>query len=252
MSALYKTSSASIVRSVANRYIRLVGYINPEVLLPPMIREYFSEIGYIDMYPFFKTLRIGAVHPFAMMLYQEVSGVTTDVNLFPSITVADTSDSETNDTLGNSHDSFMLTASDVARLKDAVNDKSILTSTGNIERMELATKVGFPIYGVKHTFRANHNIDLNIWGDNKDMVSMIFDMLSHFVNAYKDRMKEEGIIIAGAVNGRRSGDINVEFGKLLYGANLTVPVIIESSSMVVDVEVDEINKVVNIAEYSIT
>jgi hypothetical protein len=249
---IYKASGATIVRGSASRYIRLIGYVNPEIIFPSMIQEYFTETGYSQMYPYFRTLRIGAVHPFAMLLFQEISGSTLDVNLFPSITIADTSDSETYDTLGRDRDDFMLGAEEVERLKYGVSTGSILTSDGNILMLENATKNGNKIYGTKSTYRSNHNIDMNIWGDNKDMISMIYDMLKHFIVAKRDTLREYGISIEGSVNGRRSGDINVEFGKLLYGANVTVPAIIETSSMVMDVSTEDIARINSTAEYSLT
>lgn len=238
---IHKTSGAYITRPSATELIRLVGYANPEIILPGIIRKYFEEVGYMSMYPYFKSLRIGSIHPFAMLLYQETTGQNLDVSLFPSITIADTSDAEVYDTLGREHEDIMLGASEVALLKAAVASGEILTSSQNIVRMEDVTKDGNKINGVMHTYNASHNIDLNIWGDNKDMVSLIYDLLKHCVLSNISKLHEQGIAIEAAMSGRRSGDINVEFGKLLYGANVTIPAVIKTKSMVIDLPVEEIS-----------
>jgi len=236
MSADYKVSNAYIVRPEANRIMRLVEYANPEIIFPTLIQEYFNEVGYMKMYPYFSTLRISSIHPFALMLYQEVSGTKVEVSLFPSITVADSSDSEVYDTIGREHTEMMLGAEDVERLKDGVARKLVLTSDENITRLEAATANGKKVFCTAKSFRANHNIDMNIWADNKDMVSLIYDLLKHFIISNLNTLHILGIDIEGAISGRRSGDVNVEFGKLLYGANVTIPAIIETSDLVVDLE----------------
>lgn len=243
MSNLYKVSGATIVRPSQTRTIRLVGYNNPEVVLPELLKEYFADVGYMEMYPNFKTLRISAVHPFAILLLQETTGVKSDVNLFPSITIADTSDAETYDTLGRESSNIMFGAEEVARLKWEYLRGNILTSSGNITRMENATNGGNKINGIMTSYRANHNVDLNIWADNKDMVSLIFDLLKHFIISNITKLHAMGIDVEGAINGRRSGDINLDFGKLLYGANITVPMIIRTTNMSIDLEVEEVTDI---------
>jgi hypothetical protein len=138
-------------------------------------------------------------------------------------------------------------------LEDAVRRNLVITSASNMTRMKSATAGGKKINGVKHMFRANHNIDINIWGDNKDMVSLIFDLIKHFVISSIDTLHELGIDVNGSLSGRRSGDVNVEFGKLLYGANVTIPTVIQTTSMVVDLPIEEIaaTKINAVGDYQI-
>lgn len=240
MSNTIKVSGAQIIRPMETEIIQLVGYSNPEIILPNLIRDYFTRVGYMSMYPNFKTIRIGAIHPFAVLLYQEVSGQQLDVSLFPSITIADTSDSENYQTLSRDIRETTFNESDVANLKYEVQKKTILTSDENIARLELATANGATVPCKIHSYRANHNIDLNIWGDNKDMVSLIYDLLKHCIISNINELHNLGIDVEGAVTGRRSGDINVEFGKLLYGANVTIPATITTHSMYVDITSNEV------------
>ena len=246
MSTAYKVSGATIKASSDMRTIRLVGYSNPEVIFPSLIRNYFLEIGFMEKYPYFKTLKIGSIHPFALLLAQEVAGAKYDMSLFPSITIADTSDAEAQSVLARDRSEFMLTAKMVAEMKYEYNKGTILASAENIARLEAGTLNDSKLTAITKSYTANHNIDLNIWADNKDMVSIIYDILKHFIISNIEKLhREYNINIEESINGRRSGDINVDFGKLLYGSNITVPAKILTTSMEVNFTEKEITDFVS-------
>ncbi len=241
MGTIYKGSQATIVHPSATRTIRVVEYINPELVLPGLLQSYFLEVGFSSMYANFATLRIGAVHPFALLLYQSVKGVDLNTNVFPSITISDSSDTEVSDLLARGEDQFIMDASDVSRLIVFRDAGRILMSDDAVTRLEAATADDGTVVGHNKDIRSRHSIDFNIWSDNKDMTSLIYDLTRHFiVSEILTLHNEHGIDIQDPITGRRSGDINVEFGKLLYGANLTVSATIETTNMIVDLPEEEI------------
>jgi len=232
--------------------IRIVEYANPETVLPKMIQEYFKELGYSSIYPNFNTLRIGAIHPFALLLFQDITNQSLDLSVFPSITVSDTSDSEVFDELGRGYVEMSLDADDIATIVTARQDGFLLLSDESVSRLQQATMGGEKVIGKQRRYKANHNIDLNIWSENKDMTGMLYDMVKHFVMGNIHTLHEKGIDVLSPLTGRRSGDINVEFGKILFGANITVPVTIETASMIVDMPLEALETVTVQPDFHVT
>ena len=241
MGEIFKGSQATIVHPAATRTIRISEYINPELIFPDLLQGYFLEVGFSSMYPNFSTLRIGAVHPFALLLYQTIKGQELSVNLFPSITVSDSSDTEVSDTLAREENQFTMGAAEVSTLIVYRDEGRILMSDDAVTRLGTATADDGRVVGHKKDIRSRHSIDFNIWSDNKDMTSLIYDLVKHFVvSEILTLHNEYGIDVIDPINGRRSGDINVEFGKLLYGANITVSATINLANMIVDLPEEEI------------
>jgi len=253
MANVYKPSRAKIIRPAATRWIRIIEYANPEQILPPLMHEFFLELGYSSMYPNFKNLRIGAVHPFALLLFQEVMGVTKlDLSVFPSITISDSSDAEVYSELSRGYENYQLSAEHLAKIAGSASSGKLILSDENLLRLETAVAGGATINASKVSYRSNHNIDINIWSENKDLTSLIYDMVKHFIMGNINRLRIEGMDIQSPIGGRRSGDINVEFGRLLYGANVTVSAVIDTANMWVDVPIGEIATIITDPDYSVT
>lgn len=238
------TSQAQIRRAL----VRVVEYANPELILPPLLREYFLEVGYSEMYPNFKGVRIGTVHPFALLLFQEVLGQRLDLNVFPSVTVSDTSDTEVFDTLGRDIEDVVFNEEQITQMLGYVDSGQLLLADSGKTALLDAVAGGNVVTGRKVGYRVNHNVDLNIWSDNKDITSLVYDLVKHFIISNIAKLHEEGLDAQSAIVGRRSGDINVEFGSLLYGANITVPITIHTSSTLFDVEYGVIAEVDTVTE----
>lgn len=239
MGSIYKSSRAEVVATTANRRIIIAEYVSPEIEICKLLREYFQQIDFATQHPKFGEVRIGTVHPFALLLFQEVSGTKVDVNLFPSITIADSSDSEAFETLAKEYNQFMLDAADVALMKGHVEEGVLKCSDAAMARLETATLSDGKVLAEQTTYSANHSIDLNIWSENRDVVSLLYDLTKGFIISKIAELHGVGVdVLGGPLSGRRSGDVNVEFGRLLYGGNVTMPAVIRTSYMVVNLAYD--------------
>jgi hypothetical protein len=216
-------------------------YANPEIIIPRMLQDYFQEVGFSSLYPNFKTLRIGAVHPFALLLFQESLGQQLDISVFPSITVADSSDTEVFSELGRGYENYMVDSEQLTAMLGQAEAGNLIISDDNISRIKTIIAAGGSISGTKTSYRSQHSVDLNIWSDNKDITSIVYDFVKHFIIGNIQRLHNEvGLDIQNPISGRRSGDINVEFGHILYGANITLSLTIDTASMILDVPVQEV------------
>lgn len=249
--SIYKTSKANVIKSAENSIVRILEYLNPEVIWPQLLRAYFLEVGWASMYPNFSTLRIGAVHPFALLLFQDVMGQQLDLSVFPAITITDSSDNEVYDTLARDANLHMYDGADIAKIKAGKESKQFLISDENMTKLETATAGGGKIAGRRSSFRTNHTVDLTIWSDNKDLTSILYDAVKQFILSSMSLLHKSGFDIQNPVSGRRSGDINVEFGKLLYGSSVTVPAVIETSTMEFDVSTEAITTIAVNPEYHV-
>jgi len=61
-------SAATVVSN--NRNIKVVSALNPETKIIDTLSTYLSNAGYSEMFPNFDTVNIGAVHPFALLLFK--------------------------------------------------------------------------------------------------------------------------------------------------------------------------------------
>jgi hypothetical protein len=158
--------------------------------------------------------------------------------------VSDTSDSETDDLLARGQENYQLNAEMLATILGAVQTGALLLSDENKATLQTATANGGTVNAVKINHRATHSIDLNIWSENKDLTSLIYDLVKQFIMGNLYALLQQGLTIHGSISGRRSGDINLEFGQLLYGANIVVPAVIDTATMVIDTPVGAINHIV--------
>jgi len=240
----YVTSQSEIIRP-ADQTILLLQYINAEELLVPLLRQFLQALSFDTIFPNFKGVRISTIHPFVLLIAAEtIEGATLPKNLFPSITIADMSDTETVETLGKDFSSFAITAEDIARLKGEFATGRMIARPDAFTLLESAL-AGQPSLAARHwLFGAQHTLHFNIWSDNKHVTSTLYDIVRQFLVAHVAVTHADlGIDYQAALSGRRSGDINVEFGKILYGANVSVPCSIRSNIMEVDLPTEIISDV---------
>lgn len=229
----YLASSAEVRPQVSNRLIRVIDSENPETVLSRMLREYFVEIGFSEMYPNFGNLNIGVVHPFILLLFADVMGEKQNLNVFPSVTIADSTQDEANQTLSHESNYIVLTASDIQTFKNYRDRKKLFISDNGIDHLEQGTLDNKILVGRQTISTTLHTFDFNIWSANKDITSLIFDMVDSFLTSEIESLHNNGLDLQSK-GGRKTGDVNMEFGKILYGANLTASVAVRHSSMVVN------------------
>jgi len=245
------TTNAKIIPSSSTKTIIIAEYVNPEAILPPLLQEYLAYIGFSDIYPNFGNVRVSAVHPFAVFLLATVLSQKIDLGILPAITISDSTDGEDSSTLGREFVGGLLGSAEVASMKGYWVSKQLMTSAQNIARLEAATAGGAHVAFIKRSFNSKHSVDFNIWGDNKDVISALYDMVRLFLYNSIELIHDNGLALTGGITGRRSGDINIEFGRMLYGANITASVNILTSVMAVDIPTEIIDNIEVVPGYHV-
>ena len=213
-------SSATIVKPGT---IKVASIFNPETTFIKMTHDYFADVGYSEMYPNFDSVNIGAVHPFALLMFEDVQGVPLNYNVFPSITVSDNSESEDSDVIGDESKDVVLDIDGYVWLQSMVSANKLFISDTNLTAIATAVADGGELPGVIRTLTFQHSMSFSIWTSNRDVTNIISDILLSFLVDRKTELKLEGVTMF-TISGSRTGDFNMDFGKLLYGATVTVPV----------------------------
>lgn len=226
-------SRAEIIEKIADRLIRIVESENPEEVFVKMLRDYFVEVGFSEKFPNFARLNIGVVHPFIILLMGDMKGAQANFDVFPSITVADTSMDEAAETLAKDEAYIALDQDDVIKLIGYTSTGELHISDTGIAKLRSATMDGGKVVGRELTHTTGHTFDFNIWTMNRDVTSFIFDTVEGFLESEIGNLHMAGIDIASH-SGRRTGDVNLDYGKLLYGANVSASVTIRHKSITVN------------------
>lgn len=243
MSQIYKTTRAVIRPADVNqRFIYVLDAENPEILLVNVLRDFLATIGYSDIFPNFDNIRIGTIHPFAILLAQEVLEQPKNANVFPSITVADSASDEDAMTLGDDYVALVFTPEEIAVLDGYRQAKDVFVSSAGWQKIKDRIAEKGHIVGIQKRYHTQHTIDFNIWTENKEVTSFLFDMVGHFITQKRVDIHEQGVDMAG-MSGRRSGDINLDFGMLLYGANLRVQASMNHEAVLFDTGVEKISEI---------
>lgn len=240
----FKTSRTYIKPADINqRFVYALTSKNPETVLSGLLREFMTEMGYSEMYPNFGDLRVGTVHPFAILLSQEILSQPLKMNVFPSITVADSSASEEAVTLSDEYEPLVFNASDISKLDGYRQAKEVFVSDSGWQKILNTVAANGSVVGIKRTYSMRSTLDFNIWSENKDITSFLFDMVCHFMIQKKGDIHKNQDIDVGAINGRRTGDINLDFGMLLYGSNVQISVIYDHSAVLFDTGIETIAEI---------
>lgn len=244
MSKVYKTSRARVKTERANdRYVYLLESQNPEIRLAERLRDFLKTLGYSSLFPNFDNIRIGTVHPFAVLLAQEVLNQPQKTNLFPSITIADSTVQEDAEVLSDDYSLASWSEEDIVNIGGYREANAVFVSDAGWEKIQATIAKRGRIAGVTRQYHANHNLDFNVWSENKEVTSFLFDCVCHFVSQLRiDLHSQDGLDMAG-ISGRRSGDINLDYGKLLYGANVSVSMAMNQRATVFDTEIVDIKTV---------
>lgn len=223
MGSLYKTSRSEVRPVTANdRFIYLLESENPEIKLAKKVRDFLETVGYSQLFPNFNNVRVGTIHPFAVLLSQEVLGKEQSVNIFPAITISDTTMQEDVEVLGDEYSAAVWDQEDIITIGGYREAQKVFCSDEGWTRIKNRVSSNGGIVGITKQYHTNHSIDFNIWSDNKEVTSFLFDMIAHFVTQMRSDLHESDGYDMTGIQGRRSGDINLDFGTLLYGSNITV------------------------------
>lgn len=234
----YLAVTARLLRPAAYERIIIAEVRNPEAVLAEALKSYFNDVGFASQYSNFGNIHISAVHPFAMLLLQETLGQQYDMSLFPSITISDSSDTESMPLLDKDTETIELTEDLVQSLNVYIQRGELLASTDAVSRLLAALQSGTEILAKKGTVYIDHQVDFNIWAANKDITSILYDATRLFAVQNKNELRKSNVDVYAGSTGRRSGDINIDFGQLLFGANVNVPIRMRTSVM--DIQIGSI------------
>lgn len=238
---------SSVVTPSSSPPISIFQYTNPEIVLPPLILEYLNKLDFNNIMPNFKRVRVSAEHPFITFLYNDQAGAKYDFNVLPSITVTDSQDEETMDTLGIGYEPQTVDSKYVSQLSSQIfnpstNDGYLVVSQDNMTRLQNAVANNLIVGGTKHFYTARHTVELNIWADNKNATSILYSAVESFLMSYIDRMIEESINFQ-SISGHRSGDINLDYGRILFGSNITFSCFIREVVVEVDLNITTLKNI---------
>jgi hypothetical protein len=240
--SIYKTSRAVIRPADFNqRYIYVLDSENPETRLSEELKRFIEEVGFSSIYSNFSNVTVGNIHPFAILLSQEVLGVAQSTNLFPSITISDSTMDESEEVMSDDYAAIVFTPEDIVVVFGYREAGDIFVSDEGVTKIQEKIDTAGKIIGIKRRFRSRHTLDFNIWSDNKEITSFLFDTICHFVKQKRPEFHVHGMDL-GTLNGRRSGDINLDFGTLLYGANIRTDMNKEHVSVVFDTGISSISE----------
>lgn len=246
MGTIYKTSRSNVIVSSANqRYIYMVEAENPELKIADYLRNFLVTLGYSEIYPNFDNIRIGTIHPFAILLAQEVTGTgTVDSNdVFPSVTVADSNIDEDAEVISNNYGEAVLDAEKIEWLNGLRQAKELFVSDDGWTSIKNAlTSKGYVI-GIEKQYHTSHMIDFNIWTENKEVTSFLFDTVCHFITQKRNDIHNELGYDFAKLGGRRSGDINLDYGRILYGANVSLSMSMNHRAWLIDTNVSTIGDI---------
>lgn len=240
----YKTTRANIrPLNVNQRYVYVLESENPEAVIAKEMRAFFATMGYSEIYPNFDSIRIGTVHPFSILLAQEVLEQPKNVNVFPSITIADSGAQEDVEVLSNDYAALTFQAADIAKLEGYRIAGDVFVSDTGLAAIQSAVNTNGKVVGIKRSYFTRHSMDFNIWTENKDITSFLFDMVSHFIVQKRVDLHNKYRIDFAQLSGRRTGDINLDFGMLLYGANVQVTATMPHEAVLFDTGISTVAEV---------
>lgn len=135
--------------------------------------------------------------------------------------------SETEEELGRAYEDGVASAS---QIQEWASSRRVLVSNEQIQTLG-SSQVPYK----KWSIRSMRTLNFDIWGENHDLVSRLYDMVESFAVVTTDT--DESFVLHGSITGKRSGDVNVEFGTVLYGAMVSVPLIVSRDVLELDSEI---------------
>ncbi len=215
-----------------------------ESILVKELRTYIlTEIRWGDIYENYQNIRISPIHPFAYLMDQAVNGTKVPVDLFPSITVIEDTSSKTI-SLGILKKNAKITQAELDHIV-ANPDLYIISDTDFQALQTLITQKGYHYAEGCETTR-NGNLSIEVWADNDELKSKIIDLVEAFfmgIKRYEINEQYNVKIQEETMQVNRSGNYNVDFGKLLFGGMIGINCDYPLAQYFVDSETGEIESI---------
>jgi len=180
-----------------------------------------DEVHFKDIYPNFGNVRVSGVHPFSILLEQQITQSTVKVNLFPSVTLIQSTDGK-NPAIPHlmQYKDVEITAAEVADIT-ANRDKYIISDV-DLAALVVATQGDAIVYASGTITYMRGNFVAEIWSNNLEVKSRLYDVVRNFLlGMWKYTLNETyQVKLSDEIRGEKSGLYNYDFGKVLYGGVL--------------------------------
>jgi len=163
--------------------------------------------------------------------------------VFPSITVADASLGQEGETLSDEYREIAVDYEVALWIQSMQQQGTFFVSDTNMAAILAATVSGDSIVGIYHSTTKQHTINFSLWAANRDVTSLLFDLTLGCLLDQKATLKDEGVD-SREVSGSRTGDINMDFGQMLYGSSASMPVITVQTVVSMDIDAAFIDEII--------
>lgn len=192
-----------------------------DILLDSLQEHLFGEVHFKDIYANFGNVRISAVHPFAVLLEQQILSSTVKVSLFPSVTLIENT-SNKNPAIPHlvQYKDVVITSAEVADITN--NRDKYIMSDADLAALDALTQGTDTVNAKGTSTYLRGNFIAEIWSENLKVKNRLFDVVRNFVlGVWRFKLVEDyDIKLSEDIQGEKSGIYNYDFGKVLYGAIL--------------------------------
>lgn len=255
-------------------YYLNLGFI-VEQAIADVVRRYMDRQQFDDVYGNFH-ISVTNEHPFAHMMIENNSRCADN---FPSIVITSQSDSKPSDIV-NLPPQFIgigLTSEDiddlvnsVYRVKTKINENGevvslrkngvpieekipgfvLVSDTNSIQKLKdiANSRESKKVFGIKTSTRRRDRISVEIWAENNQLKNEIYEHLRVlFTTTFDTTLNEQYKIFSptvfdNTINGERSSNYNFDFDTVLCGSHISFEIDYDTAQIVLDTEINEINK----------
>jgi hypothetical protein len=232
-------------------------FVNKMPALEMLVEELQKFLGpdgidFGAIYPNFPAVRISEITPFAFLVDQKMNGTEVhQVNLFPSVTLAHTNERKPE---GGDFpvltENFKFTSAEMADI--VANPKRYEIKPAAVSALAAATSApGSYVWGKATATHRRFTLALDLWDAVHELKNVLYDIVmawltSDIRNTLDDTYNVK--LWENQITGNKTGIYNYDFGRILYGAALTIPVDYPVQTIVVDTETLEVSEVIHLRE----
>jgi hypothetical protein len=188
-------------------------------IIDALVLYFHDQVKIQEIFPNFGALRIDETHPAAILNVAEISGKPAPGNIFPSITVNTVEDSLTTPLLNYERNIVEIT--EQWALEQLTNPMVLKSQAQALyDYIHTATD---KVFGVANIDRIHERLLFAIWSENRTVLKTIYAHLRAFVHQSRTLFEDLGLQNI-SMSGTPAGLYNLDWGKLLYGAELSADV----------------------------
>lgn len=218
-----------------------------KIMMDSLRSHLYDEVHFKDIYPNFGNIRVSSVHPFSILLEQQIIGTgKVPTNLFPSVTLIENI-SNRNPELPHLSERKDVEITDAEVADITANRDKYIISDADLAILVTATSEGGTVWadGIESYIRGSFIAE--IWSENMEVKNRLFDLVRNFLmGIWKYAILEsENLRISDSIQGERSGLYNYDFGKVLYGSTMSFEVDYAVMQYKLDTDVDALTGIIH-------